>query len=136
MIGVVLVGHGSRLPQSKRVYEEIARIAQEKSGLDIRVGYMKHWRPTLAEAIKSFIEEGKKKIVIVPVFLLPGLHVVEDIPVLLGLKEGKSPEFGYEKIRVPEGVEVLYANSLGADERMADIVLDRIKEVLNEGKRN
>jgi sirohydrochlorin ferrochelatase len=136
MIGVVLVGHGSRLPQSRRVYEEIARITQEKSGLDIRVGYMKHWRPTLAEAIRSFVEEGKKKIVIVPVFLLPGFHVVEDIPVLLGLKEGKSPEFGYEKVKVPEGVEVLYANSLGADERMADIVLDRIKEVLNEGKRN
>jgi sirohydrochlorin ferrochelatase len=70
----------------------------------------------------------------VPVFLLPGLHVSEDIPVLLGLKEGESPEFGYERINVPDDVEIFYANSLGADERLADIVVDRIHESLNGSK--
>ncbi len=134
MIGVVVVGHGSRLPQSKGIYEEIGRKVAEKSGFEVKVGYMKHWRPTLVEAINSFIKEGKKKIVIVPVFLLPGLHVSEDIPVLLGLKEGESPEFGYERINVPDDVEIFYANSLGADERLADIVVDRIHESLNGSK--
>jgi sirohydrochlorin cobaltochelatase len=134
MIGVVLVGHGSRLPQSKGVYEDIARKAGEKSGLDVKVGYMKHWRPTLFETINSFIDEGKKKIVIVPAFLLPGVHVLEDIPILLGLKEGESPEFGYDRLDVPDDVEILYANNFGADDRLAEVVVDRIEEVLDEGK--
>ena len=130
MIGIVLVGHGSSLPQSKGVYEGIARITGEKLNRDVRVGYMKHWGPTLAETINSFIAEGKKKIVIVPVFLLPGTHVLEDIPILLGIKEGELPEFGYDKIEIPDDVEIFYADNLGADERLADIVIDKIKEAL------
>jgi sirohydrochlorin cobaltochelatase len=130
MIGVVVVGHGSRVPESKEVYEEIARKAREKSGLKIRVGYMKHWRPTLEEAINALVEEGIKKIVVVPCFLLPGLHVLEDIPILLRLKEGEIPEFGYNKIEVPKDVEILYARHIGADDRLADVVLDRVDEVL------
>ncbi len=130
MTGIVLVGHGSRVPESRGIYEEIARKASVKSGLDVRVGYMKHWHPTLAETVNAMVEEGIKKIVIVPVFLLPGLHVTEDIPVLLGLKEGELPEFGYEKIYVPEDVEICYSRHIGADDRLVEVVLDRVSEVL------
>ncbi len=128
--GVVIIGHGSRVPESRGIYEEIARKAQEKSGLMVRVGYMKHWTPTFTEAVRGFLEEGVKRVIIVPLFLLPGLHVKEDIPVLLGLKEGEVPEFGYEKISIPEDVEVIYARHIGADERLADVVLDRVGEAV------
>lgn len=128
--GVVIIGHGSRVPESRGIYEEIARKTQEKSGLRVRVGYMKHWRPRFTEAVKAFIEDGVDRIVVVPLFLLPGLHVKEDIPVLLGLKEGDAPEFGYEKISIPGDVEIIYARHIGADERLADVVLDRVREAL------
>jgi sirohydrochlorin cobaltochelatase len=128
--GIVIIGHGSRVPESRGIYEEIARKTQEKSGLRVRVGYMKHWKPSFTEAVKAFIEDGVKRVVVVPLFLLPGLHVKEDIPVLLGLKEGEAPEFGYEKISIPEDVEIIYARHIGADERLADVVLDRVREAL------
>ncbi|MDI6654483.1 MAG: precorrin-8X methylmutase [Candidatus Hydrothermarchaeota archaeon] len=127
---IIIVGHGSRVKQSRGIYEEVARKVREKSGIEAQVGYMKHWNPTIAETINAVVEKGIKKIVIVPLFLLPGLHVTEDIPVLLGLKEGELPEFGYEKIRIPSDVEILYARHIGADDRLADVVLDRVKEVL------
>lgn len=130
MVGVVLVGHGSRVPESRGVYEKIAENAGAKSALDVRVGYMKHWHPTLSETINAMVEEGIKKIVIVPVFLLPGTHVIEDIPILLGLREGELPEFGYEKIDIPEDVEILYSRHIGPDDRLTGIVLDRVGEVL------
>lgn len=128
--GIVIIGHGSRVPESRGIYEEIARKAAEKSGLMVKIGYMKHWRPTFIEAVKGFVKEGVKRVVIVPLFLLPGLHVKEDIPVLLGLKEGKAPEFGYERISVPRDVEIIYAQHIGADDRLADVVLDRVREAL------
>ncbi|MEE8168691.1 MAG: CbiX/SirB N-terminal domain-containing protein [Candidatus Hydrothermarchaeales archaeon] len=127
---VIIVGHGSKVPESRGIYEEIAKKAREKSGLEIRIGYMKHWKPTLEDTINSLLEEGVKKIIIVPLFLLPGLHVTEDLPILLGLKEGESPGFGYGKIKIPEDVEILYARHIGADERLADVVVDRAKEAL------
>lgn len=128
--GVVIIGHGSRLPESRGIYEEIARKTEEKSGLQVRVGYMKHWRPTFTEAVRSFIEEGFKRVIVVPLFFVPGLHVQEDIPILLGIKEGEVPEFGYEKITIPEDVEVIYARHIGADERLAEVVMDRVQEAM------
>ncbi len=128
--GIVIVGHGSRTKESRGIYEEIARLTGQKSEHEVQVGYMKHGRPTLIEAVDNFVDTGVKKIIIVPLFLLPGLHVQEDIPILLGLKEGETPEFGYDRVKVPEDVEILYANHIGADERLADVVMDRIEDVL------
>ena len=101
----------------------------EKSGLEIQVGYMKHWKPSIIGAVNSFIKKGMKKIVIVPLFFVPSLHVNEDIPTLLGLRGGK-PRFGKEKLEQAKDVEILYAKYIGADERLVDIVLDRAKEAL------
>ncbi len=128
--GVVIIGHGSRLPESRGIYEEIAKKTEEKSGLKVRVGYMKHWRPTFTEAVRSFIDDGFKKVIVVPLFFVPGLHVQEDIPILLGIKEGEVPEFGYEKVTIPEDVEVIYAKHIGADERLAEVVMDRVQEAI------
>ncbi|MFQ5976013.1 MAG: CbiX/SirB N-terminal domain-containing protein [Candidatus Hydrothermarchaeales archaeon] len=129
-MGIVIVGHGSSTKESRGIYEEIAKKTSEKSEYEVQVGYMKHGRPTLIEAVNRFVKNGVKKIIIVPLFLLPGLHVREDIPVLLGLKEGETPAFGYDRVEVPEDVEILYANHIGADDRLADVVLDRALEVL------
>ncbi|MFH1774643.1 MAG: precorrin-8X methylmutase [Methanobacteriota archaeon] len=115
---IIIVGHGSRVKQSKGIYEEVARKVREKSGIEAQAGYMKHWNPTITETINVVVEKGIKKIVIVPLFLLPGLHVTEDIPILLS------------RIKIPKGVEILYARHIGADDRLADVVLDRVKEVL------
>lgn len=128
--GLVLVGHGSRAPESLGVYEEIADLVEGSSDYVVKVGYMKHGRPNIIEALRQLIEEGVKRIVVVPLFILPGLHVQEDIPVLLGLKDGEAPDFGYGRIRVPDDVDILYASHIGADERLAEVVLDRAREVL------
>ncbi len=128
--GIVIVGHGSRIKESRGIYEEIAKKTSERSEYEVQVGYMKQGRPTLIEAVNRFVDDGVKKIIIVPLFLLPGLHVTEDIPVLLGLKESETPEFGYDRIKVPKDVEILYAKHIGADDRLADVVLDRAEEVL------
>lgn len=91
---------------------------------------MKHWKPTIAEAVNYFVEKGLKKIIVVPLFFVPGLHVTDDIPLLLGLKEGKLPEFGYEKLRLPDDVKIVYARHIGADDRLAEMVVDRVREVM------
>ncbi|MFQ5815851.1 MAG: CbiX/SirB N-terminal domain-containing protein [Candidatus Hydrothermarchaeaceae archaeon] len=125
-----MVAHGSSLPESKVVYKEIAIRAGEKSGMEVKVGYMKHWKPTIAEAVQYFVEKGLKKIIIVPLFFVPGQHVANDIPRILGLKEGDPPEFGYGKLNLPDDVEIVYARHIGADDRLAQVVVDRVKEVV------
>lgn len=122
---VVLVVHGSALPESGSIYKEIAAKASEKSGIPVLVGYMKHGRPTITEAVASLVEEGSKKIVIVPLFFVPGLHVTDDIPLLLGLKKGSSGA-----LNLPKDVEIVYARHIGADDRLAEVVVDRVREAI------
>ena len=75
-----------------------------------------------------------KNLVVVPFFISEGLHVNEDIPVLLGeperlvqqrLKNGqptwRNPTEKREKL-------VWYSSSVGTDPLMADVVLERVRE--------
>ena len=129
-IGIVTVGHGSRVPETKGIYEDIARKATKKTGLCVRPAYMKFGKPTITDSVKRFIDEGFKKVIVVPLFILPGMHVSEDIPIVLGLKEGETPDFGYDPIEVPDDVEVIYSNHIGSDDGLATVVLERVKEAL------
>ena len=61
------------------------------------------------------------RIVVVPLLLFKGNHVYKDIPEMLENEKSKYPQ-----------VEFIYANNIGADERIALIAADRIHEVLIE----
>lgn len=128
---VIVVGHGSRLPETKEVYEYTARLAGELLGMPAKAAYMKHWKPSIYEAVTQAIEAGYKRIVVVPLFLLPGLHVSEDIPIILGLKQGKTEESD-RIVEAPEDVEIIYTPNIGADRRLAEIVADRVREALKD----
>lgn len=127
---IVLVVHGSRIPESKRVYEELAKKVERRAGCEVEIGYMMHWQPTIEEAVNSFVKKGVKKIVMVPLFFVPGLHVTKDIPALLGLSESEEQK----KIELPEDVEIIYTQPFGEDERLVDVVLDRAREALADVK--
>ncbi len=127
-----MVGHGSRLPYSKEFILKIAEKIKEKNIFPIvEVGLMEFNEPTIPQAIKNAIDKGAKKIIVVPVFLAHGIHTTRDIPKILGLIEDDGEEHHHhhhhhhEKINIPEDVEIIYREPLGADDRIVDIVIDR-----------
>jgi sirohydrochlorin cobaltochelatase len=75
-----------------------------------------------------------KNMVVVPFFISDGLHVVEDIPVLLGeparlVKERHAA--GQPTWRNPtekNGKLVWYARSVGTEPLLADVILERVSE--------
>ncbi len=79
-------------------------------------------KPGFPEVVKNIVERGAKKIVVMPLLLFSGNHVLKDIP----------DEIKNEKRKYPE-IQFYYANSLGADERIARIAADRIDEAINQG---
>ena len=88
-IGVVLVGHGSRLPYGKDVVSQIAAMYSEDQDFLVEVGFMNMSKPSIPEAINRLSENGVEKIVVTPVFLAHGVHTTEDIPRILGINNGK-----------------------------------------------
>ncbi|XRO75284.1 sirohydrochlorin nickelochelatase [Methanocaldococcus sp. 28A] len=141
MEALVLVGHGSRLPYSKELLVKLAEKVKEKNIFPIvEIGLMEFNEPTIPQAVKKAIEQGAKKIIVVPVFLAHGIHTTRDIPKMLGLIEDNHEhhhhehEHGHhhhhhhhehEKLEIPEDIEIIYREPIGADDRIVDIIIDR-----------
>lgn len=139
-IGVVLVGHGSRLPYGKDVVSQIAEMYRKDQDNLVEVGFMNMSKPSIPEAINMLAENGAEKIVVTPVFLAHGVHTTEDIPRILGLNNGDhetghSHPHGHdhdheEEVKINFEGEIIYTEPLGADKRIADIVKDRVNDAL------
>ena len=133
-VGLVLISHGSKLPYSKEISENLAEMLRKRSRFEIvEVGYLIRNNPTIPEAIEKAVEEGAKKLVVIPLFMTHGLHTKNEIPEILGLdKKGVSKHLKFLEGE-PE-VEIVYGEPLGPDERIAEIVEDRALEALESSK--
>ena len=116
---VIVLGHGSKAPQALETLNKHRDMIKMKSCCEIvEVASLQFNKPDLPEALSEVIRQGATKIVIVPFFLFFGIHMQQDIPEVIAIEKAKNP-----------GVEIVLANHLGADHRLVDIVIDRIKEV-------
>lgn len=124
---VVLIGHGSKLPYGKGVLEELRRrIEMREIFREVRVAFMQLDSPSIEETLRNLAKDGMKNIVALPVFLADGAHTTEDIPEKLKAAfEGAWEEIGRD-------VKLTYAKPIGVDERIVDILLDRVKDAMPE----
>ena len=125
-VGLILIGHGSKLPHNRENLEKLAAILRRRSKFKIvEIAFMVRNTPTVAEAIDSVSRKDVSKIVLVPAFLAPGVHTTQDIPELIGVKEKETQL----KAR---GVELVYGEPLGSDERIAEILEEKALEALGQ----
>ncbi len=122
-MAVVLIGHGSKLAYNKEVLEELRR-RMELRGIfkEVKVAFMQLNSPSIEEVLRNLAKDGMKKIVALPVFLANGAHTTEDIPEKLKIS------FAGDWEEVGRDVELTYAKPIGVDERIVDILIDRVKE--------
>jgi sirohydrochlorin cobaltochelatase len=141
-IGVLLVGHGSRLPYGKDVVSQLAEIYRQESEYYVEIGFMNMSKPSIPTAINKLASIGVEKIVVIPVFLAHGIHTTQDIPRILGLNNANESQHhnhgdhddhhhshGIEESIIFEG-EIIYTKPLGADSRIAEIIKDRVNDAL------
>jgi sirohydrochlorin ferrochelatase len=124
---VVLIGHGSVLPHNKEVLEEL-RKRIEMRGLvkAAKVAFMQLNSPSIEEVLRDLAEDGTKRIVAQPVFIADGVHTKEDIPEKLKIAfDGAWKDLDRD-------TKLIYAKPIGVDERIVDILLDRVKEAVEE----
>jgi len=126
-VGLVLVGHGSELAQYKENLERLAEMLRAKSKFKVvEISFMIKNKPTITEAIELAVKKGVKKVVLIPVFLAPGIHTEKDIPEILGLKKG-------ERTLKAGELEIIYGEPIGPDRRLAEIIEEKALKALNQG---
>jgi sirohydrochlorin cobaltochelatase len=138
-VGVILVGHGSRLPYGKDVLSQLAEIYKKNTDYPVEIGFMNMNKPSIPSSINKLADMGVNKIVVTPVFLADGVHTTQDIPRILGLDNGnETVEHGHhhdhdheeEEEHVHFHGEIIYTKPLGADSRIVDIIKDRVDNAL------
>lgn len=117
--GLIILAHGSKRVETKQTLAEIVELIKQKGSFKaIEEAYLQFCDPTLEDAVKKHAQKGIKNIVIMPYFLFKGIHNTEDIPNEIARLQEIYPE-----------TEITLTEPLGVDERLAQIVIDRVKEV-------
>ncbi len=127
-IGILALGHGSRLPYNKDVVSGVANlIAETYENTVVNIGFMNMDDPTMDEGLKAFEGTGVNTIVAVPIFLAHGVHTTEDIPQILGIsRENRSTTIQLNG----NDVTLVYAEPLGVDQLVAELAYKRVMEAL------
>lgn len=116
---VIIFGHGSKANEALDTLKKIRDVVKPALDTDmVEVASMQFSEPDLPTCISELVQKGVEKIVIMPFFLYYGIHMQEDIPQILAQERAKYPQ-----------VEIVIASNLGADQRLADIVVEKIREV-------
>lgn len=127
---LVIAGHGTELnPDSRKsIEQQVQIIAALNLFAEVHPAFLEE-SPRIGD-IPGFVKAPR--IVVVPFFMSDGLHVCEDIPVLLG----ESGEVVQARLRAGEwpwknpternGKNIFYTRGVGSEPGIADVILERV----------
>jgi len=117
---IVIVLHGSPRKEAN-AWENFLGVLASVMGRakeDFSLSYLQFGEPSLEKALEEAILKGARRLIVHPLFLSAGHHVVKDIPQIIEETKQKYPQ-----------VEILYTRPLGMHEKLAEIVKERIEEL-------
>jgi sirohydrochlorin cobaltochelatase len=133
-ITLFIAGHGTEKNENSRkpIDRQVELIRAQKIYADV-CGIFLEESPRISDCYSL---AQTKNIVVIPFFISDGLHTQEDIPVLLGEAKRIVQQriaAGQPSWRNPtekNGKLVWYSNAVGSAPKMADVILERVRETM------
>ena len=116
---IIVFAHGSKVKEANETIARLARELSSSTGLPANAAFLDVAQPDLNAAVASAVRAGARKVLIVPCFLVFGVHVREDLPRLVGLLEAAHP-----------GVEIAVSQPLEGHPGLAKILASRVRQAL------
>jgi len=135
---LIMAGHGTERDQNSRAV--IERLVEVVAGLNTYAQVSAVYLEETPRILDVYGLAQSQNLVVVPFFAGEGPHVKRDIPLALGQPEQvlrQRLESGQTPWRNPtekNGKRVWYAQPVGTDPRMVDIVLERVREAARWAK--
>ena len=127
--GLLLVGHGSKLQYNKELITTTAQMMAERTDKYlIKSCFMENSVPTVPEGLDAMRKEDLDLLVVVPLFLAKGIHVLRDIPGLLGLESGSNR--GVFTLENGREIPVVDAEPIGIDALLAELMLKNAEKAV------
>ena len=144
--GILLVSHGSRLKYNKEFTTSLFSKFEKTTDYPCNFGFMELEEPSIPEAIDTLLEANEiDRLIVIPVFIAPGVHTTSDIPTILGLKEGHSHEHHHhdhnhdhehghdhhhDLTTIEFDGEILYPEPIKSDDILIEILAKKVNNAL------
>ena len=116
---LLLIAHGSRRPEANADLDHLADKMRQRGGFDlVRTAYLELTPPTILEGGVGCVNEGANRVVMLPYFLSPGIHVREDLTEARDELASQFPEVAFA-----------LAEPLGRHPLLLEVVAQRAGEV-------
>ena len=115
---LLLVAHGSRRPEANADLEFVAAALRDRGRYPVvRVSYLELAEPSIEAGGAQCVDAGATDVILVPYFLSPGVHVVEDLTAARAALAARFPH-----------VRFALAEPLGRHPLLVDVVEQRANE--------
>jgi len=95
--GVVLFAHGSTVEEANEGVRKLARRIHETGAYPfVRAAFLDCADPNLSAALEEASRTGLARVIIVPYFLVSGMHISRDLPRLVALCRQNHSELEIE----------------------------------------
>lgn len=116
MKGILVLAHGSRQKLTEETVVMITDIIKANMpDYEVEYGLLEFSEKSIEAGLDSLVSKGVRDIIAVPYFLFDGVHIQEKIPEILK-----------EYMALHENVTIKLGETIGADYRLAEILMDRV----------
>ena len=115
---VVLVGHGSRSLEANATLVMLAETIASDLEMPVHAAYLEMAEPSIPATMRAAVAAGARRIVAVPYFLTPGMHVRRDIVEIV------------DAARAELGVTIELADFLGSHPEVPRLLADVARAAL------
>lgn len=122
--GILVIGHGSRLPHNKETIMFQANKLNELGYENVRYAFNEFDEPHIETVFDDMVANRIEEIIVLPLFISLGAHLKHDIPGKIRLEDGISEDtFAHDGM----DVTVRYALPVGSDPRLTEIIAEKIR---------
>jgi sirohydrochlorin cobaltochelatase len=116
---VLLVLHGSQDPESVAEAQRLTSTVAQTLQTPVRACFLEFNEPSIAEAIRRCMEDGFRRLVVLPLFLGAATHQKNDVPAALNWAKRRWPQ-----------LEFCYGVPLGVQYGLVEAMADRVHQAL------
>jgi len=118
--GIIVFAHGSRIEAANQAVRSAAQDLARSGGFAlVEAAFLELGTPSLPEAADLLVERGIERLVILPYFLTPGMHLERDLPVLVRAITNKYKD-----------LTVTVTPSLDGHPGLVEVLSDRLRSAL------
>ena len=119
-VALLLIAHGSRRPEANADLDYVAEQLRARGRYPvIQVSYLELVEPSIAAGGALCVERGATDVILLPYFLSPGKHVVEDLAAARDRLSERFPD-----------IRFALAEPLGRHQLILDVLEKRAQESL------